>query len=126
MDLNIMENSFCSAAQYSRALEQSEKERMQQDLNEGRKIAAQNAPIIEQLQQLQQRTEEQNNFLSEQIVLLKEENERQKQQLIKTMQSEQEAKKIAKKSHRFSVISFLVSTAIALASLTVAVVASLK
>ncbi len=73
------------------------------------------APVLEQLK----RIEKQGN---EQIKVLQEDNERQKKQITKLDEKEKRAQIEAKKAKIISIVSFCVSTVIAIASLVVAIV----
>ena len=74
------------------------------------------------LQQLVSETQNQNRILSEQVSLLRQENDLQKQRIEEAREAAKEAKKDAKNAKVFSWISFAVSTLIAVASLIVAIV----
>ena len=115
MDINLMSGNFCSAEQYHRALEEAEKEKKQQKIEEERKIEKLNSPIVEQLK----RIEEQGN---EQIKVLREDSERQKEQIKRLNKSEEDARQEARKAKIISTVSFCVGTLIAIASLIVAIV----
>ena len=73
------------------------------------------------LQQLVSETQNQNRILSEQVSLLRQENDLQKQRIEEAKEAEKEAKKEAKTARFFSWLSFGVSTLIALASLVISV-----
>ena len=73
------------------------------------------------LQQLVSETQKQNKILSEQVSLLKRENELQKQRIDETKEAEKEAKKEAKNARLLSWLSFSASTLIALASLVISI-----
>lgn len=79
-------------------------------------------PMIDQLQELLDQTREQNALLMNQIALMKEENERQKIQVIEAKEAEKDAKAEAKKSKTFARVSFGVATAISIAALVVSIV----
>lgn len=64
----------------------------------------------------------QNGTLREQVDLLKEENERQKQQLLQSQKNEELARKEAKSSKIFSYISFGVATVLSIIALVVAII----
>ena len=115
MDINLMNGNFCSAEQYRRALEEVEKEKKQQKIEEERKIEKLNSPIVEQLRSLVEQSNKQVN-------VLQEENEIRKQQVAKLEESEERARKEARSAKILSIISFCVSTAIAIASLIEAIV----
>lgn len=115
MDINLMNGNFCSAEQYYRALEEAEKEKKQQKIEEERKIEKLNSPIVEQLK----RIEEQGN---EQIKVLREDSERQKEQIKRLNKSEEDARQEARNAKIISIVSFCVGTLIAIASLIVAIV----
>ena len=80
-----------------------------------RKIEKLNSPIVEQLRSLVEQSNKQVN-------VLQEENEIRKQQVAKLEESEERARKEARSAKILSIISFCVSTAIAIASLIVAIV----
>ena len=109
---------------YSLSLIKDQLAKTQEDLKQAEelRIEKQNAPIIEQLQQIVRKTQEQNMILLKQNILQQEENERQKQQLIKAEESEKTAQKEARRSRIFSYISFLVATVISIISLITAIV----
>lgn len=108
-------NSINSAKQCLIAFEAAEEEKRKQKIEEEIKIKKLNAPIIQYLQALI----EQGN---EQIKALQEDNEIQKRQIKKLEENEKRAKHEAKRRKIFSVISFCISTGIAIASLIVAMV----
>ena len=61
MDINLMNGNFCSAEQYHRALEEAEKEKKQQKIEEERKIEKLNSPIVEQLRSLVEQSKYENS-----------------------------------------------------------------
>lgn len=109
---------------YSLSLIKDQLAKTQEDMEQAEKlrIEKQNAPIVEQLQQIAKKTQEQNMILLNHNILLQEENERQKQQLIKAEESEKTTKKEARRSKIFAYISFVVATVISIISLIVAIV----
>lgn len=115
MDINLMNGNFCSAEQYHRALEEAEKEKKQQKIEEERKIEKLNSPIVEQLRSLVEQSNKQVN-------VLQEENEIRKQQVAKLEESEEDARQEARNAKIISIVSFCVGTLIAIASLIVAIV----
>ena len=108
-------NSINSAKQCLIAFEATEEEERKQKIEEERKIKKLNAPIIQYLRALI----EQGN---EQIKALQEDNERQKEQIIKLDEREKRAQKEAKNAKVISIVSFCVSTVIAIVSVIVSIV----
>lgn len=95
-----------------------------------KRIEEQNAPLIENLQELTAQTRKQNEPVianlqeliaktQEQNRLLQEENERQKQEVAHAREQEQIALKETKRAHR----EFWISTAISIVAIIIAVVA---
>lgn len=68
-----------------------ENAKRQEAINEKLKIERQNAPLIQELQTIIVKTQEQNRILAEQIKLQKEEIERQKQEIERVRKSERRA-----------------------------------
>ncbi len=114
MDISFADNNFCSSIQLRRAIEEEEKEKRQQLLDEERKLEKSNAPIIKELQFLVQQG-------NEQIKVLQEENEMQKQQIVQLEKREISIQKEAKVARIRGFVSFFISTVIAIASLIVAI-----
>lgn len=108
-------NSINSAKQCLIAFEATEEEERKQKIEEERKIKKLNDPIIQHLQALIKQG-------NEQIKALQEDNEIQKEQIIKLDEREKRAQKEAKNAKVISIVSFCVSTVIAIASLVVAMV----
>lgn len=108
-------NSIHSARQLAEIEEEMKREKVRQEAEEIKKERRQNAPIIEKLERLTEQTQQQN-------ILLQEENERQQEQLRIAAQNEKLAKKEARRSKLFAIITFCVATAISIASLIVAIV----
>lgn len=110
-DFNRPHSAFqCSVEETKRALE-----KVREQIEKQSEIERQNAPIVEQLRSLVEQSNKQVN-------VLQEENEIRKQQVAKLEESEERARKEARSAKILSIISFCVSTAIAIASLIVAIV----
>lgn len=114
-NFNIDFNTIHSARQLAEIEREMEREAARQEAEEMRKVQEFRVPIIEQLELLSEQTQKQN-------VLLQEENERQKKQLQVAEENEKLAKKEARRSKIFAIITFCVATAISIASLIVAIV----
>lgn len=114
-NFNIDLNMVHSARQIAEIEEEMEREVARQEAEEMRKVQEFRVPIIEQLELLSAQAQKQN-------ALLQEENERQKEQLQIAEQNEKLAKKEARRSKLFAIITFCVATAISIASLIVAIV----
>ena len=95
-----------------------------------KRIEEQNAPLIENLQELTEQTRKQNEPVianlqeliektQEQNRLLQEENERQKQEIAHAREQEQVALKAAKRARR----EFWITTALSIVAIVVAVIA---
>lgn len=79
-------------------------------------------PVVEQLRKLVEESQEQNKILLRQVELLREENERQKEQIASSKAAEQQAKKEAKHSKVFGWVTFAIATAISVAALVVSII----
>lgn len=109
-----------------------EKERIEEE----KRIEKNMSPIVNQLQQLVFKTQEQNKILTEQNqflqeenrlqkeqnMLLIEENERQKKQVEDAKVAETQAKKESRHSKVFGWVSFGVATVISIAALVVSII----
>lgn len=128
IDDNLMMEDLVSPitpnSAYSLSLIKDQLAKAQENMEQAEKlrIEKQNAPIVEQLQQIAKKTQAQNMILLNYNILLQEENKRQKQQLIKVEESEKTTKKEARRSRIFAYISFVVATVISIISLIVAIV----
>lgn len=107
-------------ASMNQSMREEENAKRQREIIEN--IAPIKNPMVELLQTIIEENKKQSQKLQEQIDLLKEENEQQKHRLIEAEKSEAKAQRAARKSKIFGVISFCVSTMIAIASLIVAIV----
>lgn len=88
---------------------------------EMQKIERQNAPLVKALQKIVSEAQNQNKILSDQITLLKEENERQKEEAIAARENEVKAQKEAKKADRRFWISLAISIVSVLSSILLGV-----
>lgn len=112
LDNNDILNSAFALAECKERIEEMERKQSAQRISE---YMAANAGLVQQL-------ELQNKTLREQVELLKEENERQKQQLLQSQKNEELARKEAKSSKIFSYISFGVATVLSIIALIVAII----
>ena len=111
-DLNNFPNSAFALAECKKQLEAEERIKSSKRVYE-QKVA--NSELVKQL-------EKQNRSLQEQISLLKEESERQKQQLAHIAAKEAEDKKAFHRERIFNWISFGVATLLSVVALIVAIV----
>lgn len=112
LDNNDILSSAFALAECKERIEEMERKQSAQRISE---YMAANAGLVQQL-------ELQNKTLREQVELLKEENERQKQQLLQSQKNEELARKEAKSSKIFSYISFGVATVLSIIALIVAII----
>lgn len=115
-ELGIDKNSIHSAIQISEITKAGEDFEREKERKEKERIQFQNEPIIKQLNFLLDEEKKQNEKLQSQIDELKIANEN-------SMKEAEMSKIEAKKSKRFTWITFIVSSLIALASLVVAIIA---
>lgn len=114
-NFNMNFNTIHSARQFAEIEKEREREMARQMEEEMRKVEQFRVPIIDHLELLSEQAQEQ-------LVLLQEENERQKEQLQIAEQNGKLAKKEARRSKIFAIVTFCVATAISIASLIVAIV----
>lgn len=114
-NFNMDYNTIHSARQLAEIEKETEREMARQMEEEMRKVQEFRVPIIDHLELLSEQTQKQ-------LILLQEENERQKKQLQVAEENEKIAKKEARRSKIFAIITFCVATAISIASLIVAIV----
>ena len=82
-------------------------------------------PVQQEMKYMNSSIQRQNELLMEQVELLRQENELQKEQLVAAECAEAEAKKAARHSKIFGWVSFGVATAISIAALIVSIIAIL-
>lgn len=118
---NLPNNNINSAYMAAKLHEVNEMLRKNLQTEETQKIERQNAPLVKALQDIVSEAQNQNKMLSEQITLLKEENERQKQEVVIARENEVKAQKEAEKADRRFWISLAISVVSILSSILLGV-----
>lgn len=135
--MNFPIDMINTAKMYSDMCDALDSAKEKERIEEEKRIEKNMSPIVNQLQQLVSKTQEQNKILAEQNqflqeenrlqkeqnMLLIEENERQKKQVEDAKVAETQAKKEARHSKVFGWVSFGIATAISFAALVVSIIA---
>ena len=134
--MNFPIDMINTAKMYSDMCDALDSAKEKERIEEEKRIEKNMSPIVNQLQQLVSKTQEQNKILAEQNqflqeenrlqkeqnMLLIEENERQKKQVEDAKVAETQAKKEARHSKVFGWVSFGVATVISIAALVVSII----
>lgn len=134
--MNFPIDMINTAKMYSDMCDALDSAKEKERIEEEKRIEKNMSPIVNQLQQLVFKTQEQNKILTEQNqflqeenrlqkeqnMLLIEENERQKKQVEDAKVAETQAKKEARHSKVFGWVSFGVATVISIAALVVSII----
>ena len=99
--------------------------RKQEEIENSRRFLEQmvaTSPTATPLKELVETIQEQNSILLGQLELLKEENERQKEQIEESKLVEKQAKKEARNARVFAWLTFGVATLLSLAALIVSII----